>query len=61
MIEIEQGLTVKETELTFNSAYVECIFEDEKGDKHSRLMQVYLSSVNLVDAKESNELLKQFN
>ena len=40
-----------------------CSNEDEavKGNKHSRLMLVDLSTVNLVDAKESNEFLKQIN
>lgn len=61
MIEIEENLEVKENILEFRSGFIECIFEDAKGDKHSRLMEVDLSTVNLVDAKESNELLKQFN
>jgi len=60
MIQIEQGLTVKENILEIHSAHIECIFEDEKGTKHSRLMQVDLSTVNLVDAKKSNEIIKKF-
>ena len=59
MIEIEEGLNVKNNVIEFKSAFIECIFEDEKGNEHSRLMLVDLSAVNLVDAKESNEFLKQ--
>lgn len=59
MIQIEEGLIVKNNVIEFKSACIECIFEDEKGNKHSRLMLVDLSTVNLVDAKESNEFLKQ--
>jgi len=60
MIQIEEGLTVKENVIEYKSAFIECIFEDEDGNKHSRLMQIDLDSVNLVDAKESNELLNVF-
>ena len=61
MIKIEEELTVKENILEIRSAFIECIFEDEKGTEHSRLMKVDLETVNLVAAKESNEILKQFN
>tara|TARA_R110002126_G_scaffold263013_1_gene406006 strand:- start:314 stop:499 length:186 start_codon:yes stop_codon:yes gene_type:complete len=60
MIEIEESLTVKENFLEFKNSFIECIFEDKDGNKHSRFMKIDLSTVNLFDAKESNELLKQF-
>ena len=59
MIQIEEELIVKENILEIRSAHIECIFEDEKGNKHSRLMLVDLSTVNLVEAQKSNEFLKQ--
>jgi len=51
----------EELELTNPTAYVEAIFTDDNGHKHSRLMKVDLTTVDVDTAVESNEILKQFS
>jgi len=59
-ITIEEGLDIINPTVEINSAYIEAIFTDENGFKHSRLMNVDLASVNIPTAMESNDVLNQF-
>jgi hypothetical protein len=59
-ITIEEGLDIVNPTVEINSAFVEAIFTDENGFKHSRLMNVDLTSVNIPLAMASNDVLNQF-
>lgn len=47
-IEITEELTIVNPTLEIKGTYIECLFTDEKGDKHSRLI------------KEGDELFNKF-
>lgn len=59
-LKIEEGLELTNPSLEIVSVFVEGLFTDENGDKHSRFMKVDLKSTNLYAASASNEILKKF-
>jgi hypothetical protein len=58
-IQIEEGLIVESIN-EIKQAYLEVIFLDSENHKHSRFMKVDLSTVNIEEAIESNDILKVF-
>ena len=64
-IQITEELKITNPELNIKDIYINCVFTDLEGNKHSRLMLLDanttdLTNVNILSSMNEHEVLKNF-